>query len=153
MKIFVGCLLTIFIIFISIFVVGGKTAPIDVVRKYFELSRNQKIEEASQLWGNAPVNADDPVLTQKDNKENFRFDVSYSKEIFESKYEILDFREFPKSEDSTALCLSLQTKGQRKLIFRVELSYVGAAWKITSLKDAREDIFAVIHNDCNTVSF
>ena len=152
MKILVGCLLFACIMSGVVFI-GSKTKPIDVVRKYFELSKNQQIEEAGHLWSNDnSVKTEEPAVISNGG-EKYRFDISYSKEISESQYEILDFKEFPKSDNSTVLCLSLQSKGQRKLVFRVELSSINRTWKINNMQNANEDVLAVIHKDCNTVDF
>ena len=154
MKLILGCLLAICILTIGIFVFGKNDTPVEVTSKYFELSRIQKFEEASNLWSKDKIiKSDNSEISVKSNAKEFRFDISYSKEIFEYQYEILDFREFSKSDDSTVLCLSIKNQNQRKTIFRVELSQYGGSWKINNMKDASEDALAVIHNDCSTINF
>ena len=156
MKIFIGCLLVVCVLSVSIFIFGKSDTPIEVVRKYFELSRNQKFEEASALWSkDNALESRKSEITVKSvtaNAEKFRYDISYAEEIYRSKYEIVDYREFIKSENTIVLCLSLK-QDQRKLIFRVELLQNKGYWKIINMKDASEDALAVINNDCNTVNF
>jgi hypothetical protein len=133
---------------IGIFVLAKNSSPIDIVRNYFELSKKQQIEEASLLWSDVVPKSDAPKTVTKNGVEKFRFEISYSEDIYNYDYEILNYKEFPKSEDSTVVCLSLNAKKDRKLVFRVELSLVNHIWKINSMKDAREDALAVINKDC-----
>ena len=134
---------------ITLFLNLKSDLPIEVTRKYFDLSREQKISEASLLWSETKiVEGDSPKLIVKDVKEKYRYDISFSKDIYNYDYEILNYKEFPKSEDSTVLCLSLSAKKDRKLVFRVELSFVNRIWKINRMEDAREDILAIINKDC-----
>ena len=154
MKVIIGFLLAICLLSFGIFVFGKNDVPIDVVRKYFDFSKNQNIEKASKFWSEDRIMKSDQSETKlQSNTNEFRFDVSYSKEIFEYQYKILDFKELPKAEDSTVLCLLIQNQNQRKTIFRVELSKYNGIWKINNMKDASEDALAVIHNDCSTVKF
>ncbi len=147
MKSAIG-LLFICLISIGIFVIAKNRSPIETVRTYFDLSKKQQIEEASLLWGDVVPEADTPKIITKNGAEKFRFDISYSKDIYNYDYEILNYKEFPKSEDSTVLCLSLKAKKDRKLVFRVELSLASRIWKINSMQDAREDALAIINKDC-----
>ena len=130
-------------------VTNARDLPVDVLNSFFEYSREQKYDEASQLWGKSKDT--EIKVINKSGENNFRMDLSYSKEIFDLQYKIVDYKEFRKTEDKTVLCLSIVDKNKRELMFRSDLELIENKWKITSLKDAREDAMAVINNDCITL--
>ena len=128
---------------------NARDLPVDVLNSFFEYSREQKYDEAGQLWGKSKQT--EIKVINKSGESNFRMDLSYSREIFDYQYKIVDHKEFRKTEDETVLCLSIVDKNNRELLFRSELELIENKWKITSLKDAREDVLAVINNDCGTL--